>query len=73
MTEQGGGASVGFERGTVYGDAMVHAIKPSLYASRALCGAGLIAGRIPGRFEPGADGSCPECAQSTAPAPPPTG
>jgi len=60
---------VGWEIGLVYNDERLHAVKITLRGASAACGAGLIATRVPGHFQPDAEDACPDCAGSlTAPA-----
>ncbi len=50
------------EVGRVDGEALLHAVRPGISGPSAVCGAGRITGRVPGRFDPGGDGVCPACA-----------
>ena len=49
-------------RGVVKQDPEVHAVRRWTGGDQALCGAGPIATRLSGDFEPGAPGACGDCA-----------
>ena len=48
-------------RGVVKEDMQVHAVRRWVGGDQALCGAGPIARRLSGDFEPGAPGTCGDC------------
>ena len=43
------------------GDLRIHAIRKTLHGRRPICGAGLILGLVPGRFDEVTEGACPAC------------
>ncbi len=49
------------EPGRTDDGAAVHAVRPGLAGPTALCGAGKVVQRLPGRFDPAADDACPAC------------
>ena len=54
------------EVGRVEGDPLLHAVRPGIGGAVARCGAGAIAVRVPGRFDPDLEGTCPVCRGGTA-------
>ena len=50
-----------FEQGLVGGVPPLHATRPTLTGAKAVCGAGAITVRVPGRFSPDALPACPVC------------
>lgn len=51
-----------YEMGLVEGTEVVHAVKATVAGQVALCGAGRIIIRKPGRFNPDSPDACPHCA-----------
>ena len=46
---------------TTPGDLRIHAIRKTLHGRIAVCGAGLILGLVPGRFDEVEEMACPHC------------
>jgi hypothetical protein len=46
---------------TTPGDLRIHAIRKTLQGRRPICGAGVVLGLVPGRFDEVTEGVCPSC------------
>jgi hypothetical protein len=46
---------------TTPGDLRIHAFRKTLGGRRAVCGAGIVLGLVPGRFDEVEEGACPSC------------
>jgi hypothetical protein len=57
------------EVGTVYNDPRLHVVRLGPSGPRAACGAGVIATRVPGSFDPADERACTACADSVSPDP----
>ena len=49
------------------GDLRIHAIRKTLHGRRPICGAGLILGLVPGRFDEVTEDACPACLALSVP------
>ena len=52
---------------TTPGDIRIHAIRKTLEGRRAACGAGIVLGLVPGRFDEVETGACPACLALSVP------
>jgi hypothetical protein len=46
---------------TTPGDLRIHAIRKTLHGRRPICGAGIVLGLVPGRFDQVTEDVCPSC------------
>ena len=58
-----------YEAGYVSADEQLHAAKQHIDGTSALCGAGRIVQKVPGRFDSDDPQACPGCVAAAEPAP----